>query len=35
MIEIDKLQEYFEENKDIRMYDYFESLINLVSLMCF
>ena len=34
-VEIDKLYDYFKENNDIRMYDYFESMINLVSLMCF
>jgi hypothetical protein len=33
-VEIDKLYEHFEEIDELRMYTYFESMVNLMSLMC-
>ena len=33
-VEIEKLHDYFLEKGEERMYFYFESLVNLLSLMC-
>lgn len=33
-VEVEKLKDYFTENNDIRLYNYFESLVKLMSLMC-
>ena len=33
-VEIENLKEYFEEKNDERLYSYFVSMVNLLSLMC-
>ena len=34
VIEIDKMYSFFEEREDFTLYSYFDSLCNLISLMC-
>lgn len=33
-LEVEKFKHYFEERNDLRLYNYFESMVHLVSLMC-
>jgi len=33
-IDIDKMKTYFEKKKDMRLFNYFQSMLRLTSLMC-